>query len=249
MEKAHYIYKTYLRELKKLLGINNVEKFKFFTACADNVATFFDYRTAEVKKILMVYRGYIQLKKSGFEVSPDKFTLIELAVSYSPRYARLRKDYFQFSDHDFQFSDSGLERFNNLCLEGNSPIKNPQSFKKFRQMYVDGFKDGIWAIENREKSVDKASDEYQQKKTDKQFLFQLEDIFMKLEKLHLSEFNHTGKELKKIGQIVNLVNAKLSYLIYDQDDERKPQKMNIPNNRIHLAERNIEKRHLLLKKA
>ena len=78
LERAHYIYKSYLRESESNVGHR---RFEYVVECAKEIAAFFGLKVGEVRKNLMVYRVYEQLKWQGFQVKPDHFSLIEMAVS------------------------------------------------------------------------------------------------------------------------------------------------------------------------
>ena len=94
MEKAHYIFNNYMRQYSRHY---NGKTFKFNSDCVNKVCEIFPYKPSDVKKSLMVYRVYMQLKKNDFVVDTDRFTLIELSVSDQD----LRDDYFEFDDEKF----------------------------------------------------------------------------------------------------------------------------------------------------
>ena len=67
-----------MRELKKIYG----EKIDFFyvKSFAEKVALFFNFKTNEVKNLLMIYRVYEQLKNNSYPVRQQHYSLIEMAV-------------------------------------------------------------------------------------------------------------------------------------------------------------------------
>ncbi len=220
MEKAHYIHKTYLRELKKSLGDYYQGYYQDDYKALKRTADFFDLKNSEVIKNIKVYNIFSQLKESGYDPKNDRYSLLELSVSDK----EISEQYFGL-DEFFDFSEVGMERFNNLCLEGNPPvIKNPQNMKDFIAILKRGNKEDINAVEEGLITVEEVALGLRQNQNKKNFANKLKDIQKKFENLNLHEFTNSQEEKKIINEIIKMLKGKIIPLFNDGVTPPPPEK-------------------------
>ena len=204
LERAHYIYKSYLRESESHVGHLN---FEYLLACAKEVAVFFSLKVGEIRKNLMVYRVYDQLKGQGFAVKPDHFSLIEMAVINRG----LRKNYFELDGKTFNFSQTGLSRFDSLCIARDRQIKNPPDFRTFAKVFRESRTD-VELIESGSRTLAHVADLLDRRQRRNAFLGQLQEIKTQLDTLEPASFRGVRAEVELIKEIRRIVEKKLSRL-------------------------------------
>lgn len=205
LERAHYIFKSYLRESESYLSHRS---FEYLVACAKDAAAFFGLKVGEVRKNLMVYRVYDQLKGQGFAVKPDHYSLIEMAVSNGG----LRKNYFELDGKTFNFSQTGLSRFDSLCIGRDRQIKNPPDFRTFAKVFRESRTD-VEFIENGSRTLAQVADLLDRRQRRNAFLGQLQEIKTQLDTLEPALFRGERAEVELIKEIRRVVEKKLSRLI------------------------------------
>ena len=206
IEKALYIHKAYMRELKKIFD-ENIDFF-YVKSIAEDIAKFFNHKLNEIKYFLMIYRVYDQLKFNEYPVMQGHYTLIELAV----RNSLLSKDFFGLDQH-FNFSMTGLENFANLCICDNRPITNPLLFKSFFKIYKNGTPHEVSLIVEHEASIERTLKKVNNRLEKKKFSKQLDKIQALLEDLVITDYQFTNHEKETIREIRDLVKHRLSYLL------------------------------------
>ena len=212
IEKAHYLYKSYTRVLRKNLLADG---FVYDVSCAREVATLFNYKSSHrVRKELAVYRVYDQLRQDGYKVNPSDYSLINLAVENR----MLNGGYFELNTDTLLFSETGLEKFSNLCIGKKCPISNPGDFRKFADIYKYGTEHEVALVDSSGESVDDVLGKLSRRWDKQQFKIQLEGIKDKLDDLVISEFRETIGEMKLILDIWNTVGDKLLPLADFTDD-------------------------------
>ena len=203
LERAHYIYNCYVRELRP--GTQRACRFEYVPACADAVASMFNFKRGDVRRQIEVYRVYQQLKEQRYDVKPDHYTLIDLALSYP----RVRDEYFRFEEDAFHFSLTGLERFNKLCIVEEKAINNPRDFRAFRKIVEDGTEYEIACVENNEQSINDIHDRVKSRVNNQAFFKDLEQILHKLKGMLVADYRETKAEAETIEKIKLLVDEKL----------------------------------------
>jgi len=206
MEKAHYIYKSYIRELCVLY---KTERFRYETDVAKKVCTYFNFKVKDVTKSLMIYRVYDQLKKSGYNIRPDKYSLIEIVINNS----NIRDVYFEMNP-GYQFSENGLELFNLLCVDKHSVVKNPGDLNKIVKIYSKK-PELIDDIVNSDLSIDDAIELLNNDLDDNKLKYQLTELVESLRKLNIGLYQSSDEEVELIELIIELVNNKLARLLTD----------------------------------
>ena len=109
-------------------------EFEYDVNCSREVATFFNLSVRGVRKEIIVYRVYEQLKEQGYTVTPEHFSLIDMAVTDK----KLCDEYFELSPASFHFSNRGLTRFDKLCVRSKKAINNPKDFRDFAWVFRHG---------------------------------------------------------------------------------------------------------------
>ena len=207
LEKAHYIYKSYIREMLKREP--DFHRFRYERDCAGDVATLFNLSTKGVRKMIQVYRVYQQLREHGYEVQPHHFTLIDLAVGNRD----LCADYFCLDEETFLFSKTGLERINLLCINDNKPINNPKEFRAFATIYKHGTDYEVSRVESNDGSVEDILQNVNGRLGQRAFLARLESVKSQLMDLRPADFRNVNAEVEAIQKIKKLVDDKLFVLI------------------------------------
>jgi hypothetical protein len=206
MENAYYMYRSYTRELKRVHGSKKVT---FDKQVAEEVAHNFNRKSVEVKRILGTYNVFRQLREGGYEeASPEYYSLIELAVST----AATRDAFFEFDQESLNMSPVGLERFSELCLGPDSPIRNPQDFAAFVYVFRNGTPYEINQVVEEKKDPKLVKTRVRQRVEKRVFVEKLQEIKEDLEALKPSDFRGTQEEKKLIDQVQKIINGKLSKL-------------------------------------
>ena len=202
LEKAYYIYNSYLREMRKY---RRSGEFDYMVNCSREVAAFFNMSVKGVRKEIIVYRVYEQLKEEGYEVKAHHFSLINMAVTDR----QLSEDYFELSPVTLRFSSRGLAHFDKLCVRTEKPISNPKDFRQFAEVYRNGTEYEVSLIESNTQSVSSVLDRVNGRQGEREFLSRLEDILERLEVLEPAGFRGIKGEIDAIREIKDLVDEKL----------------------------------------
>ena len=202
LERAYYIYNSYLREMGKHTGD---PEFKYIADCSKEVATFFNLSANDVRKEIKVYRVYEQLKEQRHEVMPHHFSLIVMAIADK----ELCERYFELNPKTFHFSNRGLARFDRLCIRDRKPINNPVDFRGFAKVHRHGTGDEVTLIESKEKSVAAVLERLDGRLKERAFLKHLEEIKEQIEALRPTDFRGLKAEIGMILEIKRLVDGKL----------------------------------------
>jgi hypothetical protein len=223
IEKAYYIYKTYMRELKKEPNYRGYDTFYIDPKCITIAGEIFNLKQNEIRKNLKIYSVYSQLRKNGYEVDNNKYSLIDISVN--DKY--ISEDYFGL-DAEYCMSEIGMERFSNLCLESGCPITNPKNMRDFIKIRRKGNEEDIFAVENGIITVEEAYYEYKQKQNNSNFVKRLKDIKRKIEKLNIHEFQNSNEERIVTKEIITILKAKLIPLFNEnQDNNYQPEVVDI----------------------
>ena len=198
LEKAYYIYDNYLRELRKHTRDPN---FEYNISCCKEIAAFFNLTPNDVCKEIKIYRVYEQIKDEKYDVMPDHFSLIDMAV----KDRALSKEYFELNPTTFQFSRRGLVRFDKLCVRENRPIHNPRDFRIFAKVFRDGTEFEVSQIESGEQNPATILDRIYRRQEHCQFLDQLSKVKEQIEALRPSDFRNLSAEVLMIREIKKLV--------------------------------------------
>jgi len=198
LERAYYIHNSYLRELLK--HTERLE-FEYNTACSKEVATFFNLSVKEVRKQLIVYKVYEQLRQNGYDVAPRHFSLIDMAVTDR----NLSQKYFELDPVRFRFSKVGLSRFNKLCIREKKAVNNPKDFRKFSYICKHGTDFDVGQVELNDQALDIILDRINSRLDQREFLNQLEAIQVRLGDLPPSGFRGTKAEIEAIRKLKRMV--------------------------------------------
>lgn len=206
LERAYYVYNSYLRELEKYTLDSG---FAYNVSCAREIATFFNLTARGVRKEIIIYRVYEQLKEQGYDVFPRHFSLIEMAISDRT----LSDEYFELTPDAFHLSSAGLARFNKLCIRDEKPINNPKDFRIFAKVFKEGTEYEVALIESNEQPISSVLDRLNARLEQREFLNQLEKIKTQLGNLLPAGFCGTKAEIRMIEDITELVAGKLGHLV------------------------------------
>lgn len=206
IERASYIYNSYLREMRKA---SRSFEFSYKQECAGDVAVLFNVSKQAVKKEIIVYRVYEDLKRQNYNVKPDRFSLISMAVSSRS----VGPGYFELDPDTLQFSKKGAARFNNLCMRENSPISNPVLFRDFVYIFDKGTEYELGQLENGGHSIGEILERIESRNMQNDFLSKLNSIRAKLEELQPADHRSMRSEAEVILRIKKLVDDKLFRLI------------------------------------
>lgn len=241
MEIAKFLYDSYCSSLKRSSGAidGGID-----AIAVKKIADYNNRKESDIRKNLRIYRVFEQLKKEGYNVESKKYSLIELSTGNR----HLRKTYFHL-DASYGFSDIGLSRFNNLCLENNSPIKNPENFNKFRYVQRYGSEKNVEEIENRLDTVESVYQKVRAGKEEKKVLDQLRDILLNLKRLNICGFAGDKAEREVVDDIVNVVNIKLRNVVMVDVDglDIEEDEWALPTDKIQLMSIESDKMQWIIK--
>lgn len=206
LERAYYVYKSYLRELRKH---TRSSAFEYVKDCSREVAAFFNLSVRGVRKEVMVYRVYEQIKGEGYDIAPHHFSLLEMAISDR----KLCEEYFELRPLTFQFSNRGMARFDRLCIRPKKPINNPKDFRQFAKVFRHGKDHEVELIESNDEPISVVLGRLNGRLEAQEFLHDLEEIKDSINSLHPGEFRRTSAEVEMIRKIKNLVSKKLWRLV------------------------------------
>jgi hypothetical protein len=202
LEKAYYIYKSYLREFRKHARHS---QFEYVVDCCREVATFFNLSVREVRQLMIVYRIYEQLQQDGYDVLPHHFSLIEMAVTDR----RLSEEYFGLNLSNCRFSSRGVAKFDRLCVRDKRPINNPKDFRAFAKVFKHGTEYEVALIESNEQPIEIVLGRLKDRQGEKEFINQLGEIRAQIKDLKLNGFRGMKGEVEIIREIRELVNERL----------------------------------------
>jgi hypothetical protein len=212
MENAYYMYRSYTRELKRL---HNAKKVTFDKKVADSIAHNFNRKPSDVKRILGTYNVFRQLREGGYEeASPEYYSLIELAVST----VATRDSFFEFNQDKMIMSSVGLERFSTLCLDPDSPIRNPQDFSAFVYVFKNGTPYEVSQILEEKKEPKVVKTRTRQRTQKRVFVEKLEEVKGELDSLRPSDYRGTPEEKQLITQLHKLLESKFMKLTEQKVD-------------------------------
>lgn len=222
MEKAHYIYKSYVRELG---NIHKTDKFRYESDVAKSICSYFNFKVKDVMKNLMIYRLYDQIRKSGYDIKPEKYSLIEIVINNSD----IRQNFFEMNP-SYQFSENGIELFNLLCIDMHCIVKNPSDLQKVVKIYCKK-PELMDPILDTDMSIDEAYDILNSDLNDNKLCSQLYELVDRIRRLNIGLYQSTDEEVDLIEQTLDLVNNKLAKLLIENKCEiREIDNVVIPNN-------------------
>jgi hypothetical protein len=206
LERAYYVHNSYRRELRRR---TRSSAFNYLVDCAQEVAVFFNLSLKAVRKEIIVYRVYEQLKEEGYDVAPDHFSLIEMAVSNG----KLCRDYFELRPSTYRFSNRGMARFDKLCIRPKRPINNPRDFRRFARVFKHGKDHDVELVESGTEPISEILGRLNGRLHEREFLSQLGEIKALIDSLHPAEFRGMKTEIEMIRRIKDLVSKKLWRLV------------------------------------
>ena len=206
MEKAHYIYRSYARELVRKHGETS---FVVDTPLCKTVGENFSLKLGGVKKMLGIYRVFQQLKKNKYEVNPDDYSLIEMSITRKIA----RDDFFRYDTEKLKMPSHGLDRFSCLCLDRDAPVSNPQDFNAFCYVLDNGTDYELSRIVDEGESPKDIKVRTRRRVEKRVFVEKLSSIKEEIEKIKLDDFRDTVEEQRLIKQIEKLVVKKLGALV------------------------------------
>jgi hypothetical protein len=206
LERAYYVHNSYLRELRKH---TRNSAFEYVVDCSREVAGFFNLSVRSVRKEIMVYRVYEQLKAEGYDVAPHHFSLLDMAISDR----KLCEEYFELNEERFHFSNRGLARFDRLCVRPKKPINNPKDFRGFAAVFRHGKSHDVELLESNDQPISEVLDRLKNRRQEREFLNHLEEIKELIDSLHPAEFRGLKAEIEMIRKIKHLVSKRLWRLV------------------------------------
>ena len=196
MERAFYIYKSYMYELDRVRG----GAFVYDPSCARACAETFNISSKKVRRDLEIYRVYEQLLENEYAVKEDDYSLIDLAV----KTRQLNSEYFGLDGETLEFSDVGLERFSLLCLTDDCAIQNPKDFKDFSTIYLKGTQYEVELVESGSQSLARVLERLSNRLSKGEFKRHLEDIEGRLENLTIGDATGSAQEIRLARNIRDL---------------------------------------------
>lgn len=207
MERADYIYQSYCR----LAGFKPswLEQFDYNAQTAGRVAETFDCSTRDVRKNIMIARNYMLLRSIGAEVTPEHYTLINLATCTHS----VREQIFELSDIFFHFKKKGAEAFARLCIEDDRIIRNPDDFRILAQTAASGDAKLLTDLISGARTLEDASNQLGRDADLEKFERQLRRAIDIIEELPLGSYRGNQNEKDLIMELRSLADKKLRPLL------------------------------------
>ena len=207
MERADYIYQSFCRMAQ--INANNLGCFDYDVHTAGRVSETFDCSTKDVRKSIMIARNYMQLRRMGAEVTPQHFTLIDLATCTRS----VREEIFDLSDDYFHFTEDGAETFARLCIEEDRIIHNPDDFRILAKTAATGDKDLLQEAISGTRSLEEVEERLGQVADREKFERQLRRAFEIIKELPMDSFRGNQDEKRIITRLCTLVEGRLKPLL------------------------------------
>ena len=223
MERAHYIYRSYLMELVKTNSNNN---FVVNKTAIKSVSRIYSFKEKEILSNLKIYRVYEQLKNAGNKIRSDRFSLIDMAISDK----NLSNIYFELDD-TYRFSNIGMERLLNLIDTNTGPIKNPGLFRKFSFIYKNGNEEDVNKVVNLVADLDDVHSEIKRRMKGNYLFDRLNQINNDITKIDISELSNLSvgsKEYKVAAKIIFTVIKKIYPIIEDLKKTNEETNIDLP---------------------
>ena len=205
LPRARYTYESYMH---KVYAKYRTQSFRYDPDCASEVATMFNCSTLKMRRQLIIYRIYDQLLKEEYDVEPEHYTLIDLAVASS----YVNSEYFGLHAGQYELTKEGLRKFNSLCIHKPRRISNPADFRKFASIVRSG-NEGVVTLFERGLPLIKAMQLLDQVNAATGLLDKLQGVLTGLEELRVDEFRRTSAEKSLIRRIKQLVDTVLFRLL------------------------------------
>jgi len=207
MERADYIYQSYCRIADIPAG--KLYAFDYYRDVAQRVAESFGSSVKDVRTTLMIARNYLLLRKRSAAVTPDHYTLIDLATS-----TRSVKDsVFKIYPEYFHFTHEAADRFADLCIEEGRIITNPDDFRTFAKVAASGDKDFLNSVISGGMSLEEARDRLDHIADREQFEHELRRAYNILSDLPLEAYRGNQDERRLIEKLVEIVQSHLKPLL------------------------------------
>ena len=194
VQQAHMISQTY-DGLCKREGITG--EFQYCPRITKECAKTLGQRWNEVKKDLAIYRIYKQLQSSGFLVEHEHYTKIRMLFDSS----HLFKDYMYLDPETFHLSSNGLDRFNDLFIEKDCAVGNPQDFRKLKFLYQKNGAKELDMLRLTPKELNRLYDRAKEESKEDEALHLMRVGLGALKKIKLSELGCNETEEKELVQI------------------------------------------------
>lgn len=206
MQRAFVIFQTYSNILHSEYGESD---FSYVSEILPTVSEATKMSKRNIWLSLAVVRIFQHLKQLDLGVTSSHYSIIEKTVSYP----KLNTGYFGFDQKLMQFSDSGAEKFANLCLEDSRPINEPKLITKLHKYYNSGRSDIIHKLENRRISLEEADILLKETADTTNFLNTLKAIDKEINKLRPAQYQGSAEEKLLIEAIHQKISEKIRRII------------------------------------
>ena len=194
VQQAHMISQTY-EGLCKREGITG--EFKYCPRITKECAKTLGQKWNEIKKDLAIYRIYKQLQASGFLVEHEHYTKIRMLFDSS----HVFKNYIPLDPDTFELSSSGLDRFNDLFIEKNCAVGNPQDFRKLKFIYQKNGAKDLDLLRITPKELSRIYDRAKEDSKEDESLHLMRVGLGALKKIKLAELGCNEVEEKELTEI------------------------------------------------
>jgi hypothetical protein len=197
LERAHYVLRAYERDHSAMYR----GPFRYRPDVAKQVGARFKMTNQAVQRCLLISRVYDQLRRGGYPVQPQHFSLVDLAV----KTRSLANAFFEVDDLTCQMSTSGLERFAELCLEAQPPVHNPKLFQTFAFIYAEGTELEVSKARSGEEDLEELKRAIDERRKRREFSDDLDNVLELLGALRVFKFRGTAHEREQIRRIERIV--------------------------------------------
>lgn len=200
MERAFYIYQTYMAELAKFLRPMLPERevrFIYDVPCCKSVAETFNITARKTRSEIAIYRSYEALKEAGYPAKQEHYSLLSLAIGNRA----LNRDYFGLDDASLRMSPEGLDRFYRVCIDPDGAIANPKEFRLFSRIYSEGTEYEFELVESGQETIETVVRRLERRQNRSEFRTRLEEIADQMAALPVSAAQGSQAERRLILRI------------------------------------------------
>ena len=202
MQRAYAVFSSYARQYSQRYRSSSLA---YSDRVMREVSFMLAQKVAKVREEVYIFFIFTELQNAGYAVRSDHYSLIQLMVSKP----RLASEYFDYHRQGFRISSMGLEKFNELCIDEQCPIKNPKDFRGFYRIFQQGNAQDLAAIENGARSIDLVLGDIRDRNMESIFLTKSSKILEMLQGLQISSFKESGEEAEVIFKIKALIDRRL----------------------------------------
>ena len=199
MEQAMVLYDDYMASLesyREKKGLYSDERYVYIKAVMEKAANLHNITRATLRNDINIYAVYDALKEADYEVMPEHYSLLDLALKGDET-----RDFFNFKNSNASIAKAGMKLLNEVCIDDGAIVTNPKDFGIFKYIVMHGTAGEKEQVLSRKKSVGEIKAKIEDRKHGRAYISQLEKIHNSIGKLKSKQFKETQAEIRLIRKI------------------------------------------------